>query len=280
MDLRTPHVLADLRAVERDPPAERRSRERRLRPVDHHHAARLGRGWPLQIDYAGLCTAAPEIASADLDDHIDEHLAPALRPMPEPPPCRIGLTPGSRPRLRRFGASGVALLGLLGRRCARRLRGAWRSSRSAPGSGSAVAFFDLTPEAVDPLRPRPGQARDHGRVLASMRSDKVTVAHAGMKMDGASHHATSDEHIGTLRASGMVIDSFLDGVAPAAAPTVGGGPCSHHRRARHRPPVQRRHRPRQLHPGEPTPSTPATSSAVAVASAWSWATPAAAHDLR
>ena len=122
-----------------------------------------------------------------------------------------------------FGAFASALLG------------GWLAMRAvryvgviiAVGAGIRIgaAFFDLIPEAIEHLG-----SIDLAMLvttvgfLAFYALDKVTSLHVGHETASElDHEATSHQHIGILGASGMAIHSFLDGVALAAALTVGGG---------------------------------------------------------
>jgi len=122
-----------------------------------------------------------------------------------------------------FGAFASALLG------------GWLAMRAvryvgviiAVGAGIRIgaAFFDLIPEAVEHLG-----SLDLAMLvttvgfLAFYALDKVTSLHVGHETASElDHEATTHQHIGILGASGMAIHSFLDGVALAAALTVGGG---------------------------------------------------------
>ena len=122
-----------------------------------------------------------------------------------------------------FGAFASALLG------------GWLAIRAvryvgviiAVGAGIRIgaAFFDLIPEAIEHLG-----SIDLAMLvttvgfLAFYALDKVTSLHVGHETASElDHDATSHQHIGILGASGMAIHSFLDGVALAAALTVGGG---------------------------------------------------------
>jgi ZIP family zinc transporter len=96
----------------------------------------------------------------------------------------------------------------------------------AVGAGIRIgaAFFDLIPESVEHLG-----SIDLAMVvitvgfLAFYALDKVTALHVGHETASElDHEATTHQHIGILGASGMAIHSFLDGVALAAALTVGG----------------------------------------------------------
>lgn len=96
----------------------------------------------------------------------------------------------------------------------------------AVGAGIRIgaAFFDLIPESVEHLG-----SIDLAMVvttigfLAFYALDKVTSLHVGHETASElDHEATTHQHIGILGASGMAIHSFLDGVALAAALTVGG----------------------------------------------------------
>jgi len=121
-----------------------------------------------------------------------------------------------------FGAFASALLG------------GWLAMRAvrfvgviiAVGAGIRIgaAFFDLIPEAVEHLG-----SIDLAMLvttvgfLAFYALDKVTSLHVGHETASElDHEASSHQHIGILGASGMAIHSFLDGVALAAALTVGG----------------------------------------------------------
>ena len=121
-----------------------------------------------------------------------------------------------------FGAFASALLG------------GWLAIRAvryvgviiAVGAGIRIgaAFFDLIPESVEHLG-----SIDLAMVvitvgfLAFYALDKVTALHVGHETASElDHEATTHQHIGILGASGMAIHSFLDGVALAAALTVGG----------------------------------------------------------
>lgn len=97
----------------------------------------------------------------------------------------------------------------------------------AVGAGIRIgaAFFDLIPEAVEHLG-----SIDLAMLvttigfLAFYALDKVTSLHVGHETASElDHEATTHQHIGILGASGMAIHSFLDGIALAAALTVGGG---------------------------------------------------------
>ena len=114
------------------------------------------------------------------------------------------------------------------------LLGGWLAMRAvryvgviiAIGAGIRIgaAFFDLIPEAIEHL----------GSIdlamfvttvgfLAFYALDKVTSLHVGHETASElDHEATSHQHIGILGAGGMTIHSFLDGVALAAALSVGG----------------------------------------------------------
>jgi zinc transporter, ZIP family len=122
-----------------------------------------------------------------------------------------------------FGAFASALLG------------GWLAIRAvrfvgviiAVGAGIRIgaAFFDLIPEAIEHLG-----SIDLAMLvttvgfLAFYALDKVTSLHVGHETASElDHEATSHQHIGILGASGMAIHSFLDGIALAAALTVGGG---------------------------------------------------------
>ncbi|MBA2300265.1 MAG: ZIP family metal transporter [Chloroflexi bacterium] len=114
------------------------------------------------------------------------------------------------------------------------LIGGWLAMRAvryvgviiAVGAGIRIgaAFFDLIPESVEHLG-----SIDVAMVvtavgfLAFYALDKVTSLHVGHETASElDHDAASHQHIGILGASGMGIHSFLDGVALAAALTVGG----------------------------------------------------------
>lgn len=114
------------------------------------------------------------------------------------------------------------------------LVGGWLAMRAlryvgviiAVGAGIRIgaAFFDLIPESVEHLG-----SIDLAMVvitvgfLAFYALDKVTALHVGHETASElDHEATTHQHIGILGASGMAIHSFLDGVALAAALTVGG----------------------------------------------------------
>ena len=114
------------------------------------------------------------------------------------------------------------------------LVGGWLAMRAvrfvgviiAVGAGIRIgaAFFDLIPESVEHLG-----SIDLAMVvitvgfLAFYALDKVTSLHVGHETASElDHEATTHQHIGILGASGMAIHSFLDGVALAAALTVGG----------------------------------------------------------
>ncbi len=114
------------------------------------------------------------------------------------------------------------------------LIGGWLAMRAvryvgiiiAVGAGIRIgaAFFDLIPESVEHLG-----SIDLAMVvitvgfLAFYALDKVTSLHVGHETASElDHEETSHQHIGILGASGMAIHSFLDGVALAAALTVGG----------------------------------------------------------
>jgi len=114
------------------------------------------------------------------------------------------------------------------------LVGGWLAMRAvryvgiiiAVGAGIRIgaAFFDLIPESVEHLG-----SIDLAMVvitvgfLAFYALDKVTSLHVGHETASElDHEETSHQHIGILGASGMAIHSFLDGVALAAALTVGG----------------------------------------------------------
>jgi zinc transporter, ZIP family len=96
----------------------------------------------------------------------------------------------------------------------------------AVGAGIRIgaAFFDLIPESVEHL----GSIDVAMLVtaigfLAFYALDKVTKLHVGHETASElDHEASTHQHIGILGASGMAIHSFLDGVALAAALTVGG----------------------------------------------------------
>jgi ZIP family zinc transporter len=121
-----------------------------------------------------------------------------------------------------LGAFGSALLG------------GWLAMRAvryvgviiAVGAGIRIgaAFFDLIPESVEHLG-----SMDLAMVVTTVgflgfyALDKVTSLHVGHETASElDHDAVSHQHIGILGASGMGIHSFLDGVALAAALTVGG----------------------------------------------------------
>jgi len=114
------------------------------------------------------------------------------------------------------------------------LIGGWLAMRAvryvgviiAVGAGIRIgaAFFDLIPESVEHLG-----SIDVAMVvtavgfLAFYALDKVTSLHVGHETASElDHDEASHQHIGILGASGMGIHSFLDGVALAAALTVGG----------------------------------------------------------
>ena len=114
------------------------------------------------------------------------------------------------------------------------LVGGWLAMRAvryvgiiiAVGAGIRIgaAFFDLIPEAVEHLG-----SIDVAMLVTAMgflafyALDKVTSLHVGHETASElDHDAVSHQHIGILGASGMGIHSFLDGVALAAALTVGG----------------------------------------------------------
>lgn len=114
------------------------------------------------------------------------------------------------------------------------LVGGWLAMRAvryvgiiiAVGAGIRIgaAFFDLIPESVEHLG-----SIDVAMVvtavgfLAFYALDKFTSLHVGHETASElDHDAASHRHIGILGASGMGIHSFLDGVALAAALTVGG----------------------------------------------------------
>ncbi|HET6380667.1 MAG TPA: ZIP family metal transporter [candidate division Zixibacteria bacterium] len=97
----------------------------------------------------------------------------------------------------------------------------------AVGAGIRIgaAFFDLVPEAVE----RTGSL-DAAMLataigfLAFYVVEKVTTLHVGHEAATEVDHGTLEHrHIGLIGASGMSLHSFLDGVALAAALTVGGG---------------------------------------------------------
>ena len=97
----------------------------------------------------------------------------------------------------------------------------------AVGAGIRIgaAFFDLIPEAVEHLGSIDlAMLVTTTGFLAFYALDKVTSLHVGHETASElDHEATTHQHIGILGASGMAIHSFLDGVALAAALTVGGG---------------------------------------------------------
>ncbi|MDF2735219.1 MAG: hypothetical protein K0S97_1842 [Chloroflexota bacterium] len=114
------------------------------------------------------------------------------------------------------------------------LLGGWLAMRAvryvgviiAIGAGIRIgaAFFDLIPEAVEQLG-----SIDLAMLvttigfLAFYALDKFTSLHVGHETASElDHEATSHQHIGILGAGGMTIHSFLDGVALAAALSVGG----------------------------------------------------------
>jgi zinc transporter, ZIP family len=114
------------------------------------------------------------------------------------------------------------------------LVGGWLAMRAvryvgliiAVGAGIRIgaAFFDLIPESVEHLG-----SIDLAMLvtafgfLAFYGLDKVTALHVGHETASElDHDAASHQHIGILGASGMGIHSFLDGVALAAALSVGG----------------------------------------------------------
>ncbi len=114
------------------------------------------------------------------------------------------------------------------------LVGGWLAMRAvryvgliiAIGAGIRIgaAFFDLIPESVEHLG-----SIDLAMLvttigfLAFYALDKVTALHVGHETASElDHEATTHQHIGILGASGMAIHSFLDGVALAAALSVGG----------------------------------------------------------
>ncbi len=96
----------------------------------------------------------------------------------------------------------------------------------AVGAGIRIgaAFFDLIPESVAHLGSMDvAMACIALGFLAFYAVDKVTSLHVGHETASElDHDAVSHEHIGVVGATGMGIHSFLDGVALAAALTVGG----------------------------------------------------------
>ncbi len=114
------------------------------------------------------------------------------------------------------------------------LVGGWLAMRAvryvgviiAVGAGIRIgaAFFDLIPESVEQLGSIDlAMVVTTAGFLAFYALDKVTSLHVGHETASElDHEATTHQHIGILGASGMAIHSFLDGVALAAALTVGG----------------------------------------------------------
>lgn len=98
----------------------------------------------------------------------------------------------------------------------------------AAGAGIRIgaAFFDLIPEAVEHL----GDSLDAAMIwtavgfLAFYAIEKLTSLHVGHETaTELDHGEAAHRHVGIIGASGMSLHSFLDGVALAAALTVGGG---------------------------------------------------------
>lgn len=114
------------------------------------------------------------------------------------------------------------------------LVGGWLAMRAvryvgviiAVGAGIRIgaAFFDLIPESVEQLGSIDlAMVVTTAGFLAFYALDKVTSLHVGHETASElDHEASTHQHIGILGASGMAIHSFLDGVALAAALTVGG----------------------------------------------------------
>ena len=119
------------------------------------------------------------------------------------------------------------------------------------------------PDRGGVLRPHPrggraprlaptGDALDGVGFLAFYALDKVTRLHVGHETAAELDHDDGrHQHIGVVGASGMGIHSFLDGVALAAGLAVGGGLGVVIAVVVDRPPIQRRHRRRQLPAAEP-----------------------------
>lgn len=103
----------------------------------------------------------------------------------------------------------------------------WVGAIIAVGAGIRIgaAFFDLIPEAIDQLGSlEAAMTWTAIGFLAFYLLEQLTALHVGhetaVELD---HDSASHEHLGVVGATGMSIHSFLDGVALAAALTVGGG---------------------------------------------------------
>jgi len=98
----------------------------------------------------------------------------------------------------------------------------------AVGAGIRIgaAYFDLIPESVDHLNGSLDLAMIYTAVgfLAFYAIEKLTTLHVGHEAaTELDHGQAAHRHVGIIGASGMSLHSFLDGVALAAALTVGGG---------------------------------------------------------
>ena len=125
----------------------------------------------------------------------------------------------------------------------------------AIGAGIRIgaAFFDLIPEAVEHLGSlETAMLWTAFGFLAFYAIDKLTALHVGHETAAElDHDEATHQHVGVVGAVGMGIHSFLDGVALAAGLAVGGGLGIVIAVVVDRPPVQRRHRRRQLPAGQP-----------------------------